>query len=275
MTTKWPVVLATPAERSAEREADRVVEYKLTEWKREDDAGASLTVGEPVLGQGMGGWGVLIPWPSDKPDGRAGARVRIYGSGEVYGLSLLADGEWVPIFYRTKREREAEFGRWISDNQRRQHEEFEKNRATMDAAYEALPAPLKRRIDRFRAEDSDFRWKDESYEMAACSEAGRLWKRALDPAFGKALKAVNAKGPKPDAPSSSWDWGENDGTTDWEDTPENRLIVFDALNSKINGYNFKLMHELMPEMDEGHSGNTWGHAFMFALRLVRGQGDQL
>lgn len=267
---RWPIVLANPKERAAERDADLFDEYLLTEWERDGDS-ATITVGESATG-GLGGWTVSVPWPLGS-DAKVGDRVRVYGRNQVHGLSWLVDGAWVPVFYRTKREMQVEADVWIADHQREQHEAFEKNRVAMDAAYETLPPPLKRRIDRFRAEDPDFRWKEESYEMAACSEAGRLYKRAMDPAFGLALKAIGAKGPKPTAAKSSWDWGENDGTTEWENTPENRLIVFDALNSKINGYNYQAMETLMPEMDRGHSGNTWAHAFMFALHLVRGQDD--
>ena len=154
--------------------------------------------------------------------------------------------------------------------------EFEKGKAQLDVLYDALPDPLKNRIDRFRKEDPDFRWKEEAYEMASCAEAGRLYKRAMDPEFGVALKAAKIKGPTEEArKKAQWDWETTDGIRDWEDTPENRLLAFDAINTKLNGYKYDLMKTLMPEMDDGHSGNTWGHAVMFALRLVQGKGDLL
>jgi len=61
---------------------------------------------------------------------------------------------------------------------------------------------------------------------------------------------------------------ESHGRRDWPESPEWRLIAFDAINSKMNGYQYDLMKEIMPEMDDGHSGNTWGAAIAFARLLI-------
>jgi len=267
---KYPIILANPKERAAEREADRDYEdLVLKEWK---------IVGGEVEFTVEDGWTSFGMWPVGIP-ASAGMAVRIWGAGlgfPLRGISLLVGEDWLPVVYKTKREIEVESAYWIAENQIRQHEEFEKGKEKLDALYDALPDPLKRRIDRFRSEDSDFRWNGEAYEMVACSEAGRLYKRAMDPEFGKALKAAKIKGPTEEAKKrSSYEWEAKDGTLKWEDTPENRLRAFDAINSKLNGYKYALMETLMPEMDTGHSGNTWAHAMMFALRLVQGQGDLL
>ena len=138
----------------------------------------------------------------------------------------------------------------------------------LDLEYEQLPGPLKRRIARFRAEDPDFRWKEESYEMAACAEAGRLYRAALDPATGVILKANGIKIPR-DLTLRSYDQPKGEGVTDWEDTPENRLIAIDEINGAPNDYNYTLMESLFPWIDPGHSGNTWDHAVGFARLLIR------
>jgi len=267
-----PIVLATEKERVAERDADTEFEDRtVKEWKRLDNESADLLTDS---------WGVILNWPVDKPDAKPGDRIRVYGGfgRRVRGASLVYADGLVPISYTTKREAEVEAAAWVADHNRKQRAEFERQRPTLDAAYKALPAPLKRRIDRFRAEDPNFRWREEAYEMAAVAEAGRLFARSGDAAWGEAIRAHGIRILTDAARERGvrlYDATDADLTADWPNTPENRLIAFDAINSKPNGYRYQLMDELMPEMDRGHSGNTWGHAMMFALALVRGQGDAL
>lgn len=179
----------------------------------------------------------------------------------------------VPVYYQTKAERDAEHGAWIAEHQRKQRADFEKQRDELDYQFELLPDDLKRRIQRFRDEDPDFRWKEEAYEMASCAEAGRLYRAAMDPATGKVLKDAGIKLGDPSIPSYQQPKGI--GVTDWEDTPENRLLAIDAINGAPNNYDYQLMERLFPWIDQGHSGNTWDHAVMFALRLVQGEGAKL
>lgn len=207
-----------------------------------------------------------------------GDQIRVWGvfGSPVKGMDMLIDGQWVPCWWKTDEEQRMAHAKWVADYHKRQVEDYEKQKPELDRLFDELPAPLQRRIQRFRDEDPKFRWEGEAYEMAACAEAGRLYKRALDPEFGKALKAAGVKAPTEEAKKKrDFERKEDDYTTDWEDTPENRLWAFDAINSVGNGYKYKKMRELMPEMDDGHSGNTWGHAFAFAMRLLRGEGDKL
>ena len=268
-----PIVLAHPDERAREKANAPYDERIIRSWERREHR-ADLETSEL---DGSPSWGSMPRWPKGKPDAKPGDRIRVYNRGSVIGgIDLLVDGEWVEIFFQTESEREAEHGAWVAAHQQDQRRRFEESKTYLDELYEQLPAPLKRRIDRFRAEDSDFRWRSESYEMAACSEAGRLYKRAMDPEWGKALKAGGWKAPKPEvlaAKKPSYEWEPEDGTADWEDTPEMRLRCFDAINSKLNDYQYKAMDELMPEMDRGHSGNTWGFAFVMALALIRDGDD--
>ena len=63
-----------------------------------------------------------------------------------------------------------------------------------DAKYEALPDPLKARIDRFRAESESFRVDSEGYEMMAVWDAPKIQK-ALQPevdAGGKPEDVIEA-----------------------------------------------------------------------------------
>jgi hypothetical protein len=274
---KHHVVLSEPKEREDERNADPDWnDYLITKVETSDDPNMFyVSVGQALLTRhGFGGWTTGMPWPiTPKPE--KGMKIRVWSTGSRnHGVSVHLAIDFVPVYYYTKREVEAERGWWLVNNQIRQHEEFEVNMERMDAAYEALPDPLKRRIDRFRREDPDFRWKEEAYEMAACSEAGRLYTAALDPETGKILKKAKIKLPL-DPKQPSYEQPKGEGTTVWDDTPENRLYAIDSINGAPNNYNYKLLEKLFPWIDPGHSGNTWGHAMAFALRLVRGQGDLL
>jgi len=260
------VVISSDAERATERAQD---------WRHEDDVIRSWTRnGDMATVETMSGTGFGVLWPPSIPDGEKGDRIRLYGGMgfTTKGVDIWRDDAWQSVSYKTQVELDAEHEAWVKEYLERQHAEFERDKAKLDAAYEALPPPLKRRLDRFRAADPDFRWREEAYEMAACAEAGRLYRAAMDPAFGAALKAAGIKFPK-DQSKPDFEWTENDGTTEWEDTPLNRLIAFDAINSKLNGYAYKRMHEFLPDMDDGHSGNTWGHAVWFAKLLIE-KGDE-
>lgn len=272
------VILAEPKERAAERDGDSDWnDYVITKVEDDDGESATVTVGHELIAgrRGVGGWTTSMPWPIF-PRPLVGHKIRVWSNGsQSHGVSLwLSPSELVPVYYKTKREINAEWGYWVVSSQKRQREEFVSQVVQLDEAYEALPEPLKRRIDRFRAEDPDFRWKEEAYEMAACAEAGRLYRAALDPATGRILKDAGIKLPK-NLALRSYEQPKGEGVTDWDDTPENRILAIDAINGAPNNYNYKLLEKLFPWIDPGHSGNTWGHAMAFALRLVRGQGNLL
>jgi hypothetical protein len=259
--------MSTEVERNLERDADfNYEDYQLKNVVREDKW-ISITV------DGSYGFSVYIPWPLESPQPVIGDTVRLWNGGlgsRTKGISLWKDNDWVHIWYETAEEQKIAHEKWVENYHIRLHEEFEQNKDKLDAEYEKLPTPLKNRLDRFRAEDPDFRWKEEFYEMASIAEAARLYKLSLDPEFGRALKEAKVKAPTEKAKKkSSWDYTEKDGTLDWEDTPENRLLAFDAINSKLNKYNYKLQYKIHPEMDQGHSGNTWSHAIYFARILLR------
>jgi len=269
-----PIILADPKERAAERDADENWgDFFIAEVEGDDGESATVTVSrDSVAGKNtFGGWTTSMPWPIS-PRPKKGMLIRVWSNGnQNHGVTLIEGDRLVPVYYKTKREMDVEHAAWIADHQKKQRQDFVDNVVRLDSEYDALPPALKRRIDRFR-EDPDFRWKEEAYEMAACAEAGRLYKAAMDPATGILLKANKIKLPK-DLSLKSYDQPKGEGVTDWEDTPENRLIAIDAINGAPNSYNFKLLESLFPWIDRGHSGNTWGHAVSFAMYLVR-DGDE-
>lgn len=275
------VVLSEPAERAAERDADDDWnEYRIKLVEDDDGESATVEVDDKLLGnrRGFGGWTTRMPW-GVSPRPAPGQIIRVWSNGsQNHGVTLIGTVEGlydppVHVYYTTRREREAERGWWLVNNQIRQREEFKVQETRLDELYDTLPPPLKARIDRFRAEDPDFRWREEAYEMASCAEAGRLYRAAMDPATGALLKEHGIRLPTI-LEQSVWDIPDSDkGVLDWPDTPEMRLRAIDAINSKVNGYNWKLQCELFPWIDPGHSGNTWGHAVKFAWILIR-DGDE-
>jgi hypothetical protein len=53
-------------------------------------------------------------------------------------------------------------------------ERFVEDRPRLDAEYAALPLRFRRRFDRFRRHDPDFRWKHEAYEMSCAVDAVKI-----------------------------------------------------------------------------------------------------
>ncbi len=127
------------------------------------------------------GWSFCVPKEHGvKP--KVGQIARFYGGGIGYvvrGLDL--DGQ--EVFYRTP-EQEAELhAQQVREWEAKDKAAFEKNKANLDAQYDALPEVFQRRIDRFRANNPDFRWKYEAYEMLVCTQAVEI---------AEALKTVDA-----------------------------------------------------------------------------------
>lgn len=79
------------------------------------------------------------------------------------------------VYYRTEAEQRAKdlaASEAYHDKRRREFEETGK--AALDAKYAALPPVFQARIDKFRANNPDFRWNYEDYEMFCCTEAVKL-----------------------------------------------------------------------------------------------------
>lgn len=117
------------------------------------------------------------------------------------------------LYYRTQAEQD------VADQQEAERVKagriaaYESKRAQHDARVAALPAPLRERVEGFRAHGGDaWRWEFEPYEMACCEEAARLAARFKT---GDAIKAFSALGydaqkaahPTMDAGHSGNTWG--------------------------------------------------------------------
>jgi len=113
---------------------------------------------------------------------KVGMKARFYCKGlgsPVRGLML--DGKMV--FYKTREVKAEEDVHSLIDQYFNQRQEFEKSKTELDTKYNALPDVFQRRIDKFRRNNPDFRWKYESYEMFVCTEAVKI---------AEALKTVDA-----------------------------------------------------------------------------------
>lgn len=101
---------------------------------------------------------------------KAGMKIRFFGAGLFTQIrGVVVDG--VEVFYHTRDEQDELNRQGTIRREQHERDEFEKNREKMDAQYNALPEPLRRRIDKFRANNAEFRWKYEQYELFCCTQA--------------------------------------------------------------------------------------------------------
>jgi len=154
---------------------------------------------EPATGGGTyltfdGSTSIHCP-PLDPPP-KIGNTVRLYGRGMGYPVRGILIGEdhpggeglglinWRTARYQTAAEHEAQFKADLAETKQKRLEEFETTgRAKLDAQYNSLPDHFKRRIDKFRANNPEFRQEYEGYEMFCCTQAV---------AFADALKTPEA-----------------------------------------------------------------------------------
>ena len=126
----------------------------------------------------------------------------------IRGLKLNG----VEVFYKTDEDLAREHKEWCENNKKRQLEEFEKEKDSLDAKYNALPKVFQERIDKFRTNNPNFRVEYESYEMFCCEQAVEI---------ANALQTKEAI--------------KEFADLDWEQQKEK-----------------------VPNLDGGHSGNTFG-----------------
>ncbi|MFA6938799.1 MAG: hypothetical protein WC229_00835 [Candidatus Paceibacterota bacterium] len=171
----------------------------------------------------------VIPKPGDV--------ARFYGRGigsTVRGLDING----VQCYYRTEKQQKEEDAQWVENYHAEKKAEFEKNKADMDARYQKLPALFQKRIDKFRTNNPDFRWEYEPYEMFCCEQAvviaTAIGKKILDDIGPIGLSLEEAKLVVcQKAPETI----EKFTKMDWEDQKKS-----------------------IPELSDGHSGNTFGCA---------------
>lgn len=174
---------------------------------------------------------------------KAGDTVRLYGSSLLGGSHHGAAVNGELAYWRTPWERFSERVKWLADYDRSKREDFERSKDVLDERVEALPAPLKARIERFRREDPKFRVDSEAYEMAAVGDA---------PKIARALAA-----------EQGWQLDENLRATAPEPQIEAAVKAFHAAD-------YAEQKRRVPDLDEGHSGNTFGAAVSIAYRVLAG-----
>lgn len=114
--------------------------------------------------------------PEDSPIvPKTGMIARMYGKGLGYSVrGLFLDGKCV--YYRTPEEEAKRHRQWVAEEEAKDRAEFEKQRESIDARYDALPECFRKRIDKFCDNNPEFRWKYESYELFVCEEAVKIAK---------------------------------------------------------------------------------------------------
>lgn len=119
------------------------------------------------------GFGKMFSLPvTPRVEPQEGDEVRIYDDPDVGVRGADVNGE--NLYYWSKAEKQNYLDRQKEEQRREKIREFEENRDEMNATYEALPEPFRRRIDRFRRNNPEFRWKYEDYELFVCSEAVKM-----------------------------------------------------------------------------------------------------
>ena len=80
----------------------------------------------------------------------------------------------IQVYYKSDEQLEQEHKDWCENYEKEKQEAFEKDKAQMDADYEALPDNFKKRIDRFRNNNPKFRVDFERDELFCCKEALKI-----------------------------------------------------------------------------------------------------
>jgi len=196
---------------------------------------------------------------------KAGMAIRLYPGGlgsRIHGVDL--DGD--EVYWETPAERVADRAEWLADYDRRQREEFAEEKEQLDRDYESLPDPLKKRIDRYRAEDEGFRITSEGYELFACVEAAKFAARARE------AVADHRHDDRVDEFWSRTDRGEDKvWSGDRPEEPEVAWLIWAwALNSELFDYDYEEERRVLDHSPE-HSGNTFGGAMMLAIGLIQGK----
>jgi hypothetical protein len=145
------------------------VERAWDDEQYEDETLTDVTDGGDYWSLSMGGMGIAAPKrPGHTP--QIGERVRLWGKGFGYPVRGIAVGD-VVLRYETEREMRERFDREAAQREREQRAAYEAAREQTEARVAALPEVLRRRIARFRANNPDFGWKYEGYELFVCEQA--------------------------------------------------------------------------------------------------------
>lgn len=183
---------------------------------------------------------------------KVGDVARFYGKGigrMVRGLDING----VECYYRTDSQQRAEDRQWACNYEIEQRETFEKNKDELDAKYEALPEVFQRRIDKFRTNNQNFRWKYETYELLCCEQAiiiaTAIRNQLIDEALARGISLEEAK----------------------------KQIVERApfAIEEFAQLPYEKQMEAIPGISDGHSGNSFGFSVRLAYFYVSGQSESV
>jgi hypothetical protein len=231
---------------------------------------------------------------------KVGDVARFYGKGigsVVRGLDING----VQCYYRTKKQQAEENARWIAQRKAEQKAEFEKNKASLDEKYRCLPEVFQRRIDKFRANNPDFRWKYESYEIFCCEQANliataisdNLMKEVAKEYFLSEARHIIAhskcRAKRGRRPSLAYCGERNPAkaTKMLQDAQFTNKVVASIRYSEVQGISkkqisenipsaiekfaqipFEKQKEIVPGISDDHSGNTFGCSLKLASLYV-------
>lgn len=144
--------------------SDRQFEDTTVKSVQRDRSGWTIERGD--------GW--MFHVPAESPiEPKPGMRARFYGKGIGFDVrGLVLDG--ATVFYRTVAEEEARHQEWCRELDRERRAKFEAGRDDLDRRVAALPDVFRRRIERFRVGNPDFRWEYEGYELVCCETAVKI-----------------------------------------------------------------------------------------------------
>lgn len=153
--------------------------YALNDGEYEDETITEVTEDKDgewySLSMGSCGIGMRKSYDDNSPHGivpKVGDTLRTYGSLGFTPRGLAING--VLLYWHSPEEEKEVHRAMVERMQEERRQKFVEEKPSLDAQYEALPDIFKQRIDRFRANNPDFRAEYEGYELFCCTEAVKL-----------------------------------------------------------------------------------------------------
>lgn len=212
-----------------------------------EEGGCAITRAEP-------GWGTFA-LGKDELNGfvpQVDDVVIVYTKGFSMIRGVVIDGR--VIRYQTPEQAAAEFEQWKKNWRLEKLERYVANIDTLKARVEALPTPLRHRMERFAVEGGVEFWIDSAeYEMAVLEGAAALLRKVRDLSLVNYINILENNSEQETAAAVKWikDW--------W------------AINTKEHNYDYQRQMEMVPDFGDGHSGNTAGAAYAFAIAVLEGR----
>lgn len=175
---------------------------------------------------------------------KVGQLVRIYHLGHI-GIGSVVRGldlEGKHCRYQTYEMLINQYFKHIKDEKILQQQKFEEEKELLDKQFKLLPAVFQRRIERFRFNNEDFRWKYESIELELSGQAVAL-ARYLHKQTGTKFPIGKIPIDKREAYNAN---------------------IVDKANHFFSLPNIIMQH-LVSELDDVHSGNSLAHVHLLSV----------